>query len=79
MTGEMLPPQEAAIAGFIDRVLPADGFADKALEAAIRLTEINTGCHRASKQKARATALAALREAIDAELTPNNFANAFTA
>jgi enoyl-CoA hydratase len=79
MTGEMLPPQEAAIAGFIDRVLPADGFADKALEAAIRLTEINTGCHRASKQKARATALAALREAIDAELTPNNFAKAFTA
>jgi enoyl-CoA hydratase len=69
MTGDMLTPHEAATAGFIDRVLPEEGFADKALEAAARLTRIDADAHRRSKQKARAQSLAALRDAIDAELT----------
>jgi len=74
MTGEMLPPAEAALAGFVDKVVPAEQLMDQARYAAHRLTQIDMTAHAGSKAKARGPALAALRAAIDAELTPEAFA-----
>lgn len=76
MTGEMLGPSEAAQAGFIDRVVPADTLNEQAKYAAHSLTQIDLKAHAGSKKKARAAALKALRYAIESELTPEAFAKA---
>ena len=70
MTGEMLSPAEAARAGFIDRTVPANTLDEQARYAAHSLTRIDLNAHAGSKKKARATALGALRHAIESELTP---------
>lgn len=74
MTAEMLNPAEAAIAGFIDKVVPADTLEDQARYAAHSLTRIDLAAHAGSKTKARADAYKALRHAIDSELTPAGIA-----
>lgn len=79
MTGEMLGPSEAAIAGFIDRVVPADTLDAQARYTALSLTQIDLKAHAGSKRKARDTAVKALRRAIESELTPDNLAAALGA
>ena len=64
VTGHIYAPAEAVAAGFLDRVVAADAVVAAAREAAQALTAIDMGAHRATKQRARSTALAALRTAM---------------
>ncbi|MEC9432445.1 MAG: crotonase/enoyl-CoA hydratase family protein [Pseudomonadota bacterium] len=68
-TGEMFPPDEALAAGFYDRLVPADALQAEAEAAAADLATIPTAFHHPSKLRARAPAIAAIRAAIDEDLT----------
>jgi enoyl-CoA hydratase len=75
MTGEMFAPGEAAVAGFLDHVVPPDELRGAAEAAAIALTKIDLPSHVATKARARAQALDALRVAIAEEITLENWHN----
>jgi enoyl-CoA hydratase len=64
---EMYGPEDAAAAGFLDRVVPAAELADAARAVATRLVAFDAGVHAASKQRAREPALRAIRAAIEAD------------
>jgi enoyl-CoA hydratase len=66
----MYSPDEAVAAGFLDRVVPADELGAASLEAAQALAALNLAAHAATKLRARAGALEAVRAAIETELTP---------
>ncbi len=68
-TGQMFDPAEAAIAGFVDWVVPQDKLEAGAVEVAERLSKINLDSHAASKLRAREPALKAIRAAIDQDIT----------
>ena len=68
VTGDLLDPEEAVVAGFLDEVVPPDALAGRAREIAEGLAQIDLGAHAATKKKLRARSLAALREAIETEL-----------
>ncbi len=71
-TGEMFSPSEAVVAGFLDRVIPVADLAAAADVAAEQLAKLNRAAHYATKLRARAPALAAIRAAIESELTLEN-------
>jgi enoyl-CoA hydratase len=67
--GEMYEPQDAVVAGFLDRVVPTneiDGVLGEILSA---LRGLNPAIHKSAKLRLRRQAMAAMREAIDRELT----------
>jgi len=64
----MYSPHEAVAAGFLDRVVPADDLRAAGLEAAAALAELDPAAHAATKLRARAQALEAVRGAIESEL-----------
>jgi enoyl-CoA hydratase len=67
--GEMYEPEEAVTAGFLDRAVPAAAL-DAALGDTIaRLKALNPAMHAVAKRKLRRHAMAAIRAAIDSELT----------
>lgn len=68
VTAAMYSPREAVTAGFLDRVVPADELRAASLEAAEDLAALDPEAHKATKLRARAGALEALRTAIDTEL-----------
>jgi len=69
LTGEMFAPQDAAAAGFLDRVVPAKEL-DASVEAiAQALTKVHLPSHAATKARLRGAAIAAVRQAIEAEVT----------
>jgi enoyl-CoA hydratase len=70
VTAAMYGPADAVAAGFLDRAMPAEEFAAATAAAAADLAGLNPEAHAATKLRARAAGLAALREAIDAELPP---------
>jgi enoyl-CoA hydratase len=70
--GEMFPPREAALGGYVDRVVPADELQATADAAAAALATINLPAHAATKLRARGPAIAAIRAAIDEEITLEN-------
>jgi enoyl-CoA hydratase len=76
MTGERLAPDEAARAGYLDVVVPAEALQERADATAALLTNIDFRAHAATKLKARGPAIAAVRAAIDQELTPMPVAEA---
>jgi enoyl-CoA hydratase len=63
----VFPPEDAVIAGFLDRVVPAAELAAAAEDAAADLARLDMGAHAATKVRARRLAETALREAIDAD------------
>jgi enoyl-CoA hydratase len=69
VSATMYSPQEAIAPGFIDRVVPAPELQDASMQAAAQLVELNAAAHAATKLRARANALKALRSAIETELT----------
>jgi enoyl-CoA hydratase len=79
MTGELFAPDEAVRAGYLDMVVPAVSLQQRAEEAAIQLANIDFNAHAASKRRARELALQAIRDAIDQELTLENFEHASAA
>jgi enoyl-CoA hydratase len=72
MTGQRFAPQEAAQAGYLDRVVPPEQLQQEAEAAAMALSAIDLPSHAATKKKARKEAVQAIRDAIDLELTLEN-------
>jgi enoyl-CoA hydratase len=64
----MFNPSEAVAAGFLDQVVEADALAEACRAGAATLAELDPGAHAATKLRARAPALEALRSAIESEL-----------
>jgi enoyl-CoA hydratase len=64
----MYSPSEAVTAGFLDRVVPAGELETASTQAAEALAELDPAAHAATKLRARAGALRALRSAIESEL-----------
>jgi enoyl-CoA hydratase len=64
---EVYAPDEAAAAGFLDRALPAAGFAAAARAAAEQLGRLDRDAYAATKQRTRHQALDAVRQAIEDE------------
>jgi enoyl-CoA hydratase len=65
----MFDPHEAVVAGLLDRVAEPEQLQAAALTAARELAKLDAAAHAATKLRARARALEAVRSAIDSELT----------
>ncbi|MFT6431908.1 MAG: enoyl-CoA hydratase [Halopseudomonas sp.] len=65
INAEMFDPNEAVIAGFLDKVVPAEELENKAMEMAAQLTKLNMTAHRNTKLKTRK----ALLELLDSSIT----------
>lgn len=68
-TGEMFSPRDAVTAGFLDRVVPPAELDANVAATIDALKRIHLPSHAIVKQRLRAPAIAAMRAAIDAELT----------
>ena len=66
----MYSPAAAVTAGFLDQVVAPDQLLTASVDGARGLAELDPTAHRATKRRARAGALAAVRNAIERELTP---------
>jgi enoyl-CoA hydratase len=73
VTGELLGPEEAVRAGYLDRVVPADTLLATAEQIAASLSKIDLAAHAATKARLRAGAIAAVRAAIGSEITLANY------
>lgn len=69
VSATMYSPQEAILPGFLDQVVSAEKLHATSTQAAAQLAELNASAHAATKLRARANALKALRSAIETELT----------
>lgn len=67
--GEMYEPEAAVVAGFLDRVVPANAIEGVLGEILAALKGLNAAMHGAAKLRLRRQTMAAMREAIDRELT----------
>ncbi len=68
VTGDMVGPEEAVTAGFLDELVPVDAVLERSREVAEGLCQVDFEAHRGTKQKVRAACLEALRAAIESEL-----------
>jgi enoyl-CoA hydratase len=64
---EMFSPEEAAAAGFLDRVVPAAELAATARATATQLAALDLDVHAATKRRLRARAREALQAALEAD------------
>jgi enoyl-CoA hydratase len=69
MLGEMFGPAEALQAGFIDQLVPAFDLAAATDAAIAALEAAHPPSHATTKRRARASAIAAMRAAIDEDIT----------
>jgi enoyl-CoA hydratase len=69
LTAAMYSPSEAVAAGFLDRVVAAEELREASLAAAEELAGLDMAAHAATKLRVRDSALKALREAIETELS----------
>jgi enoyl-CoA hydratase len=69
LTAAMYSPSEAVAAGFLDRVVAAEELREASLAAAEELAGLDMAAHAATKLRVRNSALKALREAIETELS----------
>lgn len=67
LLAEVFDPPGALAAGFLDEVVEEGHVAEAASAVAARLRSLDANAHRASKLRARAGTLAALRAAIEAD------------
>jgi len=68
-TGEMFAPAEAAVAGFFDKAVPAAELERTVADTCEAVRQIHLPSHATVKQRLRMGAIAAVRAAIDAEIT----------
>ena len=73
--GEMFEPDEALIAGFLDRVEKQEVLEQAVADVSSALTRIHQPSHAAAKQRLRQPAMAAMEAAINAELTLDAYSN----
>jgi len=67
--GEMFEPDDAVVAGFLDRVVAAEDIEQTVAAALAALKALHAPSHAVAKRRLRCSAQAAMRQAIDAELT----------
>lgn len=65
VTGAMLDPEEAVVAGFLDRLVDPGELSGAAIEAAAELKELKRDAYRATKLRVREEALAGVRDGIE--------------
>jgi enoyl-CoA hydratase len=65
VTGTLLGPEEAKLAGFLDKVVEPSRLMPAAGAAARALAGLDRGAHKATKLRVRETALAGVRDGID--------------
>jgi enoyl-CoA hydratase len=65
ITGALLDPEEAQVAGFLDKLAEPDSVAPAASSIAAELKGIDAAAHAATKLRARARALEGVRDGID--------------
>jgi enoyl-CoA hydratase len=68
-TGEMYEPDDALVAGLLDRVVPPDAIDAEIEKIAAGLRAIHKPSHATAKKRLRQAAMDAMRTAIDRELT----------
>jgi enoyl-CoA hydratase len=73
LCGEMFAPSEAMTAGFLDRVVDPENLQASADAAAADLGKIDFPSHASTKERLRRATLAAVRAAIDSEITLENY------
>lgn len=66
--GQTATPEEAVSAGFLDRVVPADGLMAEARAAAARLAELKTGAVAGTKERLRRPIVDRMLEDIEVDL-----------
>jgi enoyl-CoA hydratase len=69
VTGQMCPAEEAAAAGFVDRLAPPADAEAAIAEALAQARQAHAPSHRTVKERVRRATAAAMREAIGAELS----------
>jgi enoyl-CoA hydratase len=67
ITAEIYAPEQAIDAGFLDQVVPSSELLPTAQKLALSLSQLNMPAHAATKLRARANTLTALRQAIDTD------------
>ena len=67
--GDMFEPEEALAAGFIDRIVPEADLSSVVEATAAVVARFDPAAHQLAKTRLRAHAVAAIRAAIDEELT----------
>lgn len=67
VTSESYGPDEAVVAGWLDRVVPAAELADAAHAKVVELAKLNPAAHAATKLRARAATLEAIQHAIESD------------
>jgi enoyl-CoA hydratase len=67
--GEMYEPDDAVLAGFLDRVVAADAIDAALADVLMMLRSIHMPSHAVAKKRLRRPAMEAMQDAIDAELT----------
>jgi enoyl-CoA hydratase len=77
LTGEMFAPDEAIVAGFLDRVVEPATLDEAVEQHALALAKLHFASHAATKQRVRCGAIAAIREAIDAEIQLDTYRRRF--
>lgn len=69
IVAEMFAPREAVVAGYLDRVVPADRLEEEAARAAGAMAGLDLVAHAGTKTRVRGAALEAMRRVIDEDLT----------
>jgi enoyl-CoA hydratase len=67
INAEIFTPEDAVTAGFLDRLVPPGELPQAALAVATELGTLDAGVHAATKRRARAHELTAIRAAIEAD------------
>jgi enoyl-CoA hydratase len=67
--GEMFEPEDAVVAGFLDRAVPSAEIDSVLREVLAALKGVNIAMHAIAKRNLRQQAMATMREVIDADLT----------
>jgi enoyl-CoA hydratase len=73
LTGEMFSPAEAVTAGFLDQVVAADRLHETGIAIAEVLGKIDRPAHASTKERLRGATMAAVRAAIDSEITLESY------
>ena len=69
---EIFGPQEARRAGFLDRVVAADGFEDELAVSSARLVGLDPSAHYQTKMALRSESLGALRRSLEEPILGSN-------
>lgn len=77
--GEMFEPDDAAVAGFLDRAVPAEDVKQTVDGIIAAMRAVHPASHALAKERLRHATVVAMRQAVDAELSLEAYAASFAA